>query len=101
MERYPVRSSDTAHRLLVDEAIVVNFKTSFFYNLNPVGTFIWERCDGRHRLGEIVRALTEEYEVGEDEARRDCLEFIEGLVEQGVLAWSETPAPPEGERGPA
>ncbi|HEY9072820.1 MAG TPA: PqqD family protein [Desulfobaccales bacterium] len=76
----------------MSEAIVVNFQNSFFYNLNPVGTFIWERCDGEHTLKQIAAELSEEYEVSPDEAAKDCREFIDSLVEQGLLQWSESKA---------
>jgi methyltransferase-like protein len=85
MQAYPIKTKDTAHRVLSDEAIVVNFKNSFFYSLNPVGTFIWERCDGRHSLAQIAQEVAEEYEVAPEEAARDCREFIDSLVEQGLL----------------
>jgi len=76
--------------VLSDEAIVVNFQNSFFYNLNPVGTFIWGRCDGQHTLRQIAADLSEEYDVSREEAARDCQEFIDSLVEQGLLQWSDS-----------
>jgi hypothetical protein len=85
MQVYPIKTKDTAHRVLSDEAIVVNFKNSFFYSLNPVGTFIWERCDGRHSVAQIAQELAAEYEVALEEAVRDCQEFVDSLVEQGLL----------------
>ncbi len=88
MTKYPVRTKDIAHRVLGDEAIIVNFKDSLFYNLNPVGAFIWERCDGEHTLAQIAGELAEEYDVTPEEAARDCLQFIEELVQQGLLVWS-------------
>jgi hypothetical protein len=88
MEKFPVKTKDTAHRVLTDEAIVVNFKNSFFYNLNPVGTFIWEHCDGQHTLDQIAASLADQYEVEPAEAARDCLEFIQELVDQGLLDWN-------------
>ena len=90
MEKFPLKTKDTAHRVLSDEAIVVNFRNSFFYNLNPVGTFIWERCDGQHTPAQIAAALAEEYDVLPEEAARDCQEFIDSLVEQGLLQWSDS-----------
>jgi len=84
-DTYPIKSKDTAHRVLGDEAIIVNFQDSFFYNLNPVGTFIWERCDGRHSLEEIARALVAEFQVDLETAARDCRQFVEELAEQGLL----------------
>lgn len=89
MERYPVKSQDTAHRQMAEEAIVVNFTSSFFYNFNPMGAQIWERCDGEHSVAQIAAELAGEYEVTLEEATRDCQEFIEGLVAEGLLAWQE------------
>jgi len=89
MERFPIKSQDTAHRKLADEAIVVNFTSSFFYNFNPVGAHIWERCDGQHNVAQIAGELAEEFEVSLEEATRDCREFIDGLVAEGLLAWKE------------
>ncbi|MGD0972291.1 MAG: PqqD family protein [Desulfobaccales bacterium] len=90
MKKCLIKTKDTAHRVLSDEAIVVNFQNSFFYNLNPVGTFIWGRCDGQHTLRQIAADLSEEYDVSREEAARDCQEFIDSLVEQGLLQWSDS-----------
>src|SRR4030042_1263561 len=87
MEQYPLKSKDTAHRTLGEEAVVVNFQSSFFYHLNPVGTFIWEHCDGKHTLVQIAAALTEEYQVTPEEAAQDCRQFIGELVTEGLLEW--------------
>ncbi len=89
MERYPFKTPDTAHRMLADEALVVNFKSSFFYNFNPVGAFIWERCDGRRTVAQIAGELAEEYDVTVEAATRDCQEFIDGLVAENLLEWQE------------
>lgn len=89
-EKYPIRSKDTCHRILGDEAIVVNFNNSLFYNFNSVGTFIWVLCDGQHSLTQIIQALAVEYEVAPQTAYRDCRQFIEELAEQGLLSWSSS-----------
>jgi pyrroloquinoline quinone biosynthesis protein D len=91
MDRYPVRSQDTAHRTLAGEAIAVNFKSSFFYALNEVATFIWERCDGQHRVADIAAALAAEYEVDPAEAARDCQQFLREMVAEGLLTWAPGP----------
>ena len=91
MKKIPVKTKDTAHRVLGGEAVVVNFQSSFFYNLNPVGTFIWERCDGSRDLEQLSQAMAAEFEVSPDEAARDCREFVESLVDQGLLAWQAEP----------
>jgi hypothetical protein len=90
MEKIPIKTKDTAHRVLGDEAVVVNFKNSFFYNFNPVGTFIWERCNGHHNLKQIIAMVIDEYDVTHQEATQDCRDFIESLIEEGLLRWHES-----------
>jgi hypothetical protein len=74
-----------------DEALIVNFKDSFFYNLSPVGTFIWERCDGTHSIAQIAAELVQDYEVDLEVAVRDCEQFIQELVAEGVLVLQQSP----------
>jgi hypothetical protein len=89
MERVPVKNKDTAHRMLMDEAIAVNFRSSFFYNFNPVGARIWERCDGEHSVAQIAAELAEEYDVTLEEATRDGQVFIDSLAAEGLLEWRQ------------
>lgn len=85
LQRYPVRKAELAHRTLGDEAVVVEFQNSYFFSLNPVGTFIWNHCDGQHSIRQIAAAIAKEYDVSLDEAARDCQDFVESLAEQGLL----------------
>jgi hypothetical protein len=79
------KNKNTAYRILDGEALVVNFSNSSFYVLNPVGTFIWDRCDGQQTMAKIAAALAEKYEVTPEEAITDCRQFIEELLEEGLL----------------
>jgi hypothetical protein len=54
------------------------------FNLNAVGTFIWERLDGRTTGTSIVAALVDAFDVGEERARADYLSFVAQL--QGLQA---------------
>jgi hypothetical protein len=99
IERYPLKTKDIAHRVLGDEAMVANLSQSSFYNLNPVGTVIWEHCDGRHSIREIAEALAAEYPVSLQEALQDCLQFVTELVEEGLLSWSNVPIDQAGKEG--
>ena len=91
LEKYPTKAEDTIHRKLGDELVAVNLKNKFFYNLDSVGTFIWERCDGQHSVAQIAEALVQEYEVDLEEALRDCEQFLKELVQEGILIWGQDP----------
>ena len=53
--------------------------------LNEVGSRIWSLADGSLTLGEIVEVICREYDVEYQQARADVLEFINQLVERGIL----------------
>jgi hypothetical protein len=91
LEKCPSKTIDTIHRKLGDEVMAVNLQNKFFYNLDPVGTFIWEHCDGHHTVAQIAQELVKEYEVEPEVARRDCAQFIQELVLEGILVWSAPP----------
>ena len=51
---------------------------------NPVGSFLWERCDGA-TLDQMVAAVCERFAVDEPTARADVDAFLDDLVERGLL----------------
>jgi len=59
-----------------------------------VGTYIYERGDGQHTIDQIATELAEKYNVPPGEAARDCQEFIDSLVEQGLSQWSNAQGSP-------
>ncbi|HKK41262.1 MAG TPA: PqqD family protein [Bacteroidales bacterium] len=57
------------------------------FTLNETGAFIWELIDGKKNIGNIVKALTKEYETDEATAEKDILEFI-GTMHKYLLIGS-------------
>lgn len=52
---YPIRNSDITTRLLPDGRVVLyNPKTMYAHVLSPLGSIIWEFCDGDHSVDEII-----------------------------------------------
>lgn len=80
----------TVVRKIVDEILLVpvhgdlaNLQRIFV--LNPVAEHIWSRLDGQQTLGEICARLTDSFSVREDEARNDLREFIDELLQAGLV----------------
>jgi len=48
---------------------------------------IWKRLDGNHAVKDILRDLQEGYEDVPDEAEGDLQEFIEDLVQRGLVGY--------------
>jgi hypothetical protein len=79
------RRREVAWRLFEGEAILVVTVSDEICHLNPVASFIWEALDGRQDLEQIASVIGAEFDVGEEEALRDTLEFASDLLERGVV----------------
>ena len=90
----PRRHPNTAYRSVGDDGgLVVIADQAQVKVLNPVGIKIYSMLDGEHTEDEIVRAVTDEFDVSLDEATTHLSEFLAELKSNGMLA-----AP--GERAP-
>lgn len=59
-------------------------------DLNPVGSFIWQQMDGHHSLQDILDILCHEYEVPEDKAMEDLLNFTQELLNKELVSLEES-----------
>lgn len=59
------------------------------YNLNEVAGFIWNRIDGRATVRDLAGAVCSEFDVGQETATAETLEFVAALEDAGLIA----PAP--------
>ncbi|MBI5498912.1 MAG: PqqD family protein [Deltaproteobacteria bacterium] len=78
------RHPDVAFRVIDGQAVIVVPATQSMHTLNEVGTFVWERCEGR-TVDEIVGLLVEEFEVDDATARGDLETFARELGEKRML----------------
>ena len=56
------------------------------YTLNETGAFIWEQINGKKSVLEIIAALTEEYEIDEETAQKDVLDFVKNMNEYLIVS---------------
>lgn len=89
---HPRRDPGQAFRTVGDEGgLVVVPRESKVQVLNPVGARIYAMLDGQHSREEIVRAVTEEFEVSEEQARQDLEAFLAELDAEKMLSPPELP----------
>jgi hypothetical protein len=56
------------------------------FTLNKVGAYIWEKLDGTRSLAEIIALLLSHFEVTQEQAEQDLLEFIDHVTATGLAA---------------
>lgn len=67
------------------ELLMMSVEQGRYFNLNSVGSRIWELLAAPVAVDGLVDALTAEYDVAPDAARREVERFLGALHERGLL----------------
>ena len=76
---------DVVFRDLAGEAVLLNLSAGTYYGLDAVGTRIWHLLADHGTTEEIVKTLLDEFEVEENQLRRDVDDLIRQLIDKGLL----------------
>jgi PqqD family protein of HPr-rel-A system len=77
---------DKLKRLAInEEGFIFDPETGNSFVVNQTGLFILKKLREGLSEEEIIKQLTEEYEVDEDTARRDLYDFLEQLRIYGLI----------------
>ncbi len=84
--RYPQRDPAVAYRVLPGgDLVLLHLDTGFYYSSGAVGARVWELCDGRRHERELAELVAAEYEVSQETAATDVLDFLEELAREGLV----------------
>jgi len=60
--------------------------------LNKTAGFLWENCDGKKTVQQLLDELCLKYDVDETKAYEDAIKFIEQMQNLQLLALSGSPS---------
>ena len=55
------------------------------FELDELGKFVWDACDGKTAVRQIIRRLAERYNLNEREAEVATVAFLQTLTRKGML----------------
>ena len=85
MKRYFQRHPDMGSRTLDDAMVIFNPHTGVVYELNVVGTQVWELLNQRQTVEDIVSGICEEFWASSEEVTNDVREFLSTLIDKGLV----------------
>jgi hypothetical protein len=93
--RVYIKSPDIVHRKIAGEMVLVPIRHNVgdlacIYNLNEVGSRIWELLNGGITIAQIRDKIVEEYEVTPEEAEADVKEFLSQLEGVGAVSMARS-----------
>jgi hypothetical protein len=61
------------------------------HELNPTARAVWELCDGRTTVEEVVEAICQIFLVERDNATAGVVAIVGELEAAGLVGWADTP----------
>jgi hypothetical protein len=84
------KKDEIVSREIAGETILVPIKGRLadmqrIFSVNPVGGHIWQRLDGESRLGDIRDSVALRFDVEQEKAESDIVEFIDELIKADLI----------------
>jgi hypothetical protein len=70
----------------VDSLILLNPQDGQYYTLDEVGARVWQLCDGRRAVADVIAAIHAEYDAPLAAIQTDIVELLDDLAREKLLA---------------
>jgi hypothetical protein len=80
-----VRDNEPIATTLDDQVVMLSVRAGAYFGLNDIGSEIWEMIGQPRRVDDICHTLSRVYDMTEDTATRDVVEFLEALLARGLV----------------
>ena len=79
------RKSEILSSDMDGETVMMSVENSEYYSLSPIGTRIWEIVEQEISYKDLISKLMSEYKVDADTCKSDTEEFINELINKGLV----------------
>jgi hypothetical protein len=83
MSHHFKKNPDVSWQMVEGQAVLIHNKLGEIQVLNDVGSIVWENLE--KGVDKLVEMITSEYDVSEEDARKDIETFIKELKEVGAI----------------
>ena len=74
-------------KLQENESLLLDRNGQAFYELDPVGTRLWQLLGGNGDFEAALAQILVEFEGNEEELREELYELLEDMAELDLVAW--------------
>jgi len=68
------------------ELCVIELESGEYHILNDIAREIWEALEAKKNFDEITALITDHFVIGIEEARKDITDFLNRLVQIGLIS---------------
>lgn len=80
-----VQHPNNPARVIAGEAVILTPSDSMIHILNSVGADIWMWCEEEISECDLVKKISNSYNVLTSQAEKDVCEFLDTMVKKGLL----------------
>lgn len=84
-DNYIKRNKEVFASEIDEEVVMMNVDTGRYYGMDTVGSRIWELVAEEIQVKDVIETLMEEYDVSEEQCKKDVLEFLNELYENKLI----------------
>ena len=81
----PKRRADLSFRDVDGETVVLDRRLGKVHQLNRTASYVWQHCDGRTEVREIVASLARSYGVEPGDVEGDVAAVMAQFAELGLI----------------
>ena len=85
------RQDHVVWKVIEGKGILLNLENGSYFEVDPVGLTIWQRCDGKRTFSDIAQIVAEEFETGLDRVSLDLKEFVGELKRRRLAELLDKP----------
>jgi hypothetical protein len=67
------------------EVVILSIDSGHFFQLNAIGSRIWDILEAPRTLGEICSAMCGQFDVEAEACRTDVFAFVQQMRDKGLL----------------
>ena len=79
------RSKELVSTEVDGETVMMSIENGKYYGMNKIGSRIWKLIENPIKVEELCDKLIEEYEVRQDDCKKEALEFLNTLNEGNLV----------------
>ena len=80
-----MRNPDMLASAMDEEIVMMSIQRGEYYGLDKVGSRIWNLIEKPICVNDMITLLLDEYEIDRENCEKDVLEFLEELLEKGLV----------------
>ena len=84
LEQKVTRHPDMLSAEIGGEAVMMSIEKGAYFGLNPIATRIWDLIEQPCTVADLIKTISEEYEVTDEQCTADVQEFVADMIKRGL-----------------